>query len=311
MRNVKHGSKVARVRRIVCFAYLVLASSVLVIGGSAARMCCAQQAVPRGDATPGAKAQPKSASDAEVKPPVPRLPEPVGARRLSPKYPIWIDTKEKAVLVDGQICLREGMLEMFACTRNTKEHEAIVTVDTKAYLVHAALLSLGAEQGHPVQFQPEYKPPTGAEVKVLVRYRDAKGKEQTARAQDWIKDIKTKKEMAYPFVFAGSSFWTDPDNGKKYYQAEGGDFVCVSNFGTAMLDIPVKSSQSNEELEFEAFTEKIPPLGAPVRLVFKPKLKGEGDIKGEGGRARAEGKAKGNDDSGQAEGSPKAEGEAK
>ena len=81
--------------------------------------------------------------------------------------------------------------------------------------------------------------------------------------------------MAHPFVFAGSGFWVNPDTGKRHYQAEGGDFVCVANFGTAMLDIPVMSSQSNEELEFEAFTEKIPPLGTPVRLVFKPKLKKE------------------------------------
>jgi hypothetical protein len=180
------------------------------------------------------------------------------------------------------------MLEMFACTRNTKEHEAIVSADTKAYLVHAGLLALGAEVGHPVQFQPEFKPPEGTEIDVLVRWKDEHGKEQTARAQDWVKDDKTKKEMTYPFVFAGSGFWTDPDNGKKFYQAEGGDFVCVSNFGTAMLDIPVKSSQSNDELEFEALTEKIPPLGTPVRLVFKPKLKD----KGEDGKGKAEGKAK-------------------
>ena len=36
-------------------------------------------------------------------------------------------------------------------------------------------------------------------------------------------------------------------------------------------------------------TEKIPPLGTPVRLVFKPKLKD----KGEGGVRKVEGKAKG------------------
>ena len=46
-----------------------------------------------------------------------------------------------------------------------------------------------------------------------------------------------------------------------------------------MLDIPVKSSKSNEELEFEAITKKIPPLGAPVHLVFKPKLKKQGATK--------------------------------
>lgn len=229
----------------------------------------------------------------------PSLPAPVGARRLSPRYPIWIDPKGKEVLVDGQICLREGMLEMFACTRNTKEHEAIVSADTKAYLVHAGLLSLGAQVGHPVQFRPEFKPPTGTVIEVLVRWRDAHGKEQTARAQDWVKDLKTKKAMTYPFVFAGSLFWADPDTGKKFYQAEGGDFVCVSNFGTAMLDIPVKSSQSNDELEFEAFTERIPPLGTPVRLVFKPKLDQQGTDKKEqrteksaGGVPTKEGEAK-------------------
>ena len=64
--------------------------------------------------------------------------------------------------------------------------------------------------------------------------------------------------------------------------------MCVSNFGTAMLDIPVKSSKSNEELEFEAITKKIPPLGAPVHLVFKPKLKKQGA----GGREQGAGDKK-------------------
>lgn len=204
--------------------------------------------------------------------PAPRLPEPRGARRLSPQYPIWIDPKEKAVLVDGQICLREGMLEMFACTRNTKEHESIVSAQTKAYLVHAGLLSLGAEAGHPVRFQPKVEPPTGTEIEVFVWWQDMQGKEHKVRAQEWIRDFHTKKEMTYPFVFGGSLFSIDSESGKRQYQAEGGDFVCVSNFSTAMLDIPVESSQSNEELVFEAFTERIPPLGAPVRLIFKPKL---------------------------------------
>src|SRR6478735_5804282 len=69
-----------------------------------------------------AKTRPEPANEedeAKAKP-RPALAEPVGAQRLSPRYPIWIDKKAKEVLVDGQICLREGMLEMFACTRNTK-----------------------------------------------------------------------------------------------------------------------------------------------------------------------------------------------
>lgn len=222
--------------------------------------------------TPAAASSATDAPRGNPGPAPPKMPEPKGARRLSKDYPVWIDPKEKAVIVEGQVSLREGFLEMFACTRNTKEHESIISANTKAYLVHTGLVALGAEPGHPVRFQPRFEPPTGTEIEVLVRYLDEKGKVQTARAQDWIKDHHTGKPMAYPFVFGGSSFYTDPDTKKQYYQAEQGDFVCVANFGTAMLDIPVKSSKSNEELEFQALTEKIPPLGAPVHLVLKPKL---------------------------------------
>jgi hypothetical protein len=205
-----------------------------------------------------------------------KLPEPKGARRLSPEYDVWVDPKEGAVIVDGLVSLREGMLEMFACTRNTKEHEAIVSVNTKAYLVHAGLMAIGAEPGHPVQFVPDYKPPTGTEIEVLVQWLDEEGNEETTRAQDWIKDITTGKAMAYTWVFGGSRFWTDPETGKKYYQAEGGDFICVSNFGTAMMDIPIQSSTDNEQLGFQTFTDRIPPLGTPVRLILKPKLSEQG-----------------------------------
>ena len=216
-------------------------------------------------------------ADETSKPAAPNLPEPKGAQRLSPEYDVWLDAKRGVVIVDGLISLREGMLEMFACTRNTKEHESIVSANTKAFLVHAALLRLGAEPGTPVQFVPEYKPPTGTEIEITVEWLDEAGKKKTARAQDWVQSMRTNKAMPHPFVFAGSRFWTDPETGKQYYQAEGGDFICVSNFSTAMLDIPVPSSQTNDELAFQAYTERIPPLGAAVRLILKPKLNDGGE----------------------------------
>lgn len=218
--------------------------------------------------------------------PPPKLPAPAGASKLSPDYDVWLDAKRGVVLIDGQVSLRRGMLEMFACIRNTKEHESVVTADTQAFLVHAGLLRLGAEPGHPAQFVPEFKPPAGTEIDISVEWRDEHGKMQQAKAQDWIRDMKTGKAMAHPFVFAGSRFWTDEETGRQYYQAEGGDFICVSNFGTAALDIPVESSQSNDVLAFEAFTERIPPLGTPVRIVLKPVLKKREKAEGVGEKAK-------------------------
>jgi hypothetical protein len=216
---------------------------------------------------PEAKPEPAPAGNSEDSPQL---------KRLTKDHDVWFDLKRKLVVVDGQVCLREGMLEMFACPKGTKEHESIVAVNSKAQYVHAALLLVGAKEGDPVQFAPEYKPATGTEIDIIVLWQDEQGKKHKMRAQEWIKHLRTGKAMSFSWVFAGSAFWTDPDTGVRYYQADGGDFICVSNFSTATLDLPIQSSQTNEQLLFGAFTERIPPVGTKVRLVLIPKLKKEG-----------------------------------
>src|SRR5262245_2336776 len=54
------------------------------------------------------------------------------------------------------------------------------------------------------------------------------------------------------------------------YLANGGDVVCVSNFESALLDLPIKSSSANAALIFEADTERIPPVGTKVTVIFEP-----------------------------------------
>ncbi len=193
--------------------------------------------------------------------------------RLTADHEVWIDLKKKQVLVGGTICLREGLLEMFSCPRGTKEHEAIVSANTPARFVHAGLIALGAQPGPPVQFQPTYKPAQGTEVEVTVVWKDLKGEEHRVRAQEWVKQTKTGKALKYPWVFAGSGFWTDERTGEQFYHADGGEFICVSNFSTAMLDLPVESSDANDTLMFCAFTQRIPPRGTRVYLLLTPKLK--------------------------------------
>jgi len=189
---------------------------------------------------------------------------------LDPEKSVWIDMDKKRLVLVGKVCQREVPLELFACLRYTKEHEAVVVTDVKALTVHAGLLALGAEPGGPVQFNPEYKPPKGTEIEVTVRWKDGNGQTQTARAQEWIQNVETGKAMTETWVFAGSGFWADPTTGEKTYQAEGGDFICISNFATAMLDVPIESSQANQALMYRTFTERIPPLETPVTLILQP-----------------------------------------
>jgi len=188
------------------------------------------------------------------------------------KQPIWLDMKNSQVVMVGRVCQTDAPLELFACLKDTKEHEAVLTIDVEAIAAHAGLLALGAEPGNPVSWDPVYKPASGTEIDVLVRWKDAEGNVKNARAQDWVYDVENEKAMDHPWVFAGSGFWVDEGTGRKHYKAEGGDFICVSNFSSAMLDLPIESSQANNALMFKAYTERIPPRGTPVTVLLRPKL---------------------------------------
>ncbi len=249
---------------------------------------------PRTETQPAAKspnanastAKPADTQPAEAKPAAPLPPtsdpgdvsggaskDPPGLKRLAQDKPVWLDAKRKRVVMVGEVCLREGQLEMFACLKGTKEHESIIAIPTQAYIVHAGLLAAGAVAGSPAQYVPKYAPAHGDEIEVALFWTDDKGKRQRAYAQDWIRNVKSGKAMSQPWVFGGSGFWVDDRTGEKHYLAEGGDLICVSNFASATLDLPIQSSSSNAELLFDAFTDRIPPLGTKVTVVLTPKKK--------------------------------------
>ena len=176
---------------------------------------------------------------------------------------------QRRVLVNGYICLREGQLEQLVTRKNTKEHEAIIAVDADARKIHEALTLAGAVEGRPVRYTPTYQPATGQTIRVSIRYED-KGRLITVPGQSWVKDTRTGEALDVDWVFAGSGLVDnplDPDHPKTYL-ANDGDVICVSNFDTALLDLPIESSKSNAELLFEAWTERIPPLETKVVVVL-------------------------------------------
>ncbi|GAB5402270.1 MAG: hypothetical protein Aurels2KO_05010 [Aureliella sp.] len=196
--------------------------------------------------------------------------DPKGMVRLDPVSRVWADRKKKRVVTDGFVALREGQLEMLACLVGTKEHESVVAVFTKAQFIHAGLLAIGAKKGTPVKWRPEYQPPTGSKIRVVVLWRDKDGKKHASDARKWVRENKSGGgHLDVDFVFAGSIFAKDPDTGKEVYEAEAGDLVCVANFSTATLDIPIRSLDANSMLSYVAYTDRIPPSGTPVRLVFE------------------------------------------
>lgn len=212
---------------------------------------------------PGSRAEPPVAVDPA--PPADAHPD---LRRLSPDHAIWLDPARRQVIVGGVVVLADGPIEVFACPERTKEHEAVVATRCPARFLHAGLLAIGLEPGSPVSFHPEYAAARGPAVAIRVRWSDAAGKAQESDAREWVRNTKTGRQLDAEWVFAGSGFWRDPADGVEHYQADGGDMICVSNFPTALLDLPLESSESNESLLFEAFAGRVPARGTDVELVL-------------------------------------------
>jgi len=199
----------------------------------------------------------------------------VAAKRVKLGKHLFLEVQgdKRRVLLEAQVCLRQGILEQLLTKTGTKEHEAILAADIDAREIHAALILAGAEAGKTVSYNPKFTPPTGTTVKIFVEYEE-KGKKIRVPAQQWIRNIKSKKDLHTDWVFAGS--YLDPnqlDKTKKpRYAANIGDVICISNFDSAMLDVPFDSPKDNDDLSFEANTARIPAEKTPVLVILEPVL---------------------------------------
>lgn len=256
---------------------------------------------------------------------------------LNKQETVLLDRKGKRVLLKSKVVLREGLLEMILCKKQTKEHESILSIDADAYVIHAGLLALGAKPGSPVRFLPDFVPPTGQKIDIFLQWKDEKGKLRREPAQRWVRYVTRRgyeatleqlppdvtipeeselryfekfnelswygpmsrqqrermlalsqdktfrqlihnfyrqsqpREMDMHWVFAGSIFSTDESTGEKVYGAEVGDVICVANFTTAMIDVAAESTASGTaNLNFEPWTERVPPLGTEVTVELAP-----------------------------------------
>jgi hypothetical protein len=197
-----------------------------------------------------------------------------GAKRVKVGQNVFVEIegKTRRVIIEAYVVLRQGMLEQLMCRKGTKEHEAILAADIDARDVHRALLVAGAKPGSVMRYTPDFQPPKGSVVRVTLQYTGKDGRTVNMRAQEWVRDVKTHLALPYDWVFAGSFIRENPldKNGPPLYGANSGDVICVSNFEDAMLDLPVASTSDNSELEYEAWTDRIPPPLTKISVILEP-----------------------------------------
>jgi hypothetical protein len=101
---------------------------------------------------------------------------------------VLLDRKGKRILVKGKVCLTEGPLEMLLCLKQTKEHESILSLNAKAFVIHTGLLALGAKTGTAALFYPKFKAPTGQTIEIFVQWKDQHGRLHRVPAQSWVRE---------------------------------------------------------------------------------------------------------------------------
>lgn len=182
---------------------------------------------------------------------------------------IRIDKAKREVRVRCQALRVEMPLEFFCVLRGTADHETVLRTIAKPSAVHAALLGLGLEPGHPLRFVPERKQwiaPAGPPVRIDVEW-EQDGKTIRRRAGELMRNMKTGEVMPpHHWVFVGSALGPNGEYGADMT----GQLVSIVNFEFTTIDVPRIASNANETLEWEINPDTMPPEGAEVWMVIAP-----------------------------------------
>lgn len=140
-------------------------------------------------ATP--KPIPDNRSERATKP-LPPLPEKLEsllkeATPLNKDGTVFLDLKNKQVILRTEVACSDCVLEMLLVPEQNREHETILRIRSKAYVIHTALLALGLEPGTTATFSPKFMPPTGPEIQIEAVWLDDAEKLQRRPAQEWIR----------------------------------------------------------------------------------------------------------------------------
>lgn len=229
-------------------------------------LCALSTLLPWRDASavePAPQATEKNAESSRPSPP----PTP-----LNPEKTILLDRERGRLLLQCQVVLRQGVLEMLVCPKQTKEHESILSLDGKAQVVHAGLLALGANPGRPARFVPEYQPPEGQEIEIIVVWKDAQGKEQRRPAQDWVRTA-TARYYEEPLARVPDGVPLDQGNDTLRYDAMNQLLLWYGQMSESQLKkLLGHSSDEKYQAAIQKMHRDSQPRGMNARFLFTGSL---------------------------------------
>jgi hypothetical protein len=106
---------------------------------------------------------------------------------LNPESTVFLDKAGDRVVLRTEVACGDCIMEMLLVPENNREHETILRIRSKAYVIHTGLLALGLQPGSPATFVPEFKAADGPEIQMEVIWLNSDGERQQADASDWIR----------------------------------------------------------------------------------------------------------------------------
>jgi len=195
---------------------------------------------------------------------------------------IEIQGDQRRVIVEGYVCLTEGILEYLAVAAGGKEYESVLALRCKPSDLHLALIAIGGTPGDLAsEFMADVESlPTGlrrtgrpgSRFNVLVRWT-VNGEYRTVPATDFLLDRRSRRPPeAAEWILTGSYFVKDPESDKELYLADLDlSIVAVYYDPAALFNLPlVVGNPYRGDLEgFSLNTDAVPKKGTEVQVIFE------------------------------------------
>lgn len=189
---------------------------------------------------------------------------------------ITIDRQADVVDLEAKIARRYGdWLELVACTPNSREHESIVTVSAKPSHIYQALLMLGLEPGHPLNWKPNNKgsydvePASGPPVRVYFIIEED-GRRRQIPANAWVVNQRTGQPLVdNRWLFTGSRFATF-DQTEIFLADLNGTVISLVNFGDDLLARQTRLTDKDDGQVWNVRAEAVPEAGTPLTVRLRP-----------------------------------------
>jgi len=149
----------------------------------------------------------------------------VGRCAEAPGLRVFAD--QRKIEIDGKVAKQDvypqlkGVLEYVAACEGGKVYESLFILQPKPEEILEATRQLGLTRGKPAYDDGagKHQMPEGQGVALWMRWKDAGGKEQLRRVEDFIRDEKTTETMPHSnWTYIGSEEVEDPASGKKVPQ---------------------------------------------------------------------------------------------